>query len=114
MCIRDRYYYSASGKTSWEVPKAPAVPPPPPPKAKTHEQKLNDIINGITQQESSINTPKDKTSSNGTPQSKPIATAQPIKSDKKEKWRAYSEDKRMKIYENTASLSCTDIDDRSS
>jgi len=97
------YYYAANGQTSWEIPKAPAVPPPPPPKEKTHEQRLNDIIMGITQ-ESSVNTPKDKTSSNGTPQSsKPTVTAEAPKAEKKEKWRTYSEDKRMKIYENTVS-----------
>jgi len=98
------YYYAANGQTSWEIPKAPAVPPPPPPKERTNQQILNDIINGITQQESSANTPKDKTSSHGTPQSRPPAIAEPIKIEKKEKWRTYSEDKRMKIYENTVSL----------
>ena len=96
------YYYAANGQTSWEVPKAPAIPPPPPPKEKTHEQRLMDIINDITQ-DSSVNTPKDKTSSNGTPQTRHVVAVKPTKVEKKEKWRSYSEEKRMKIYENTVS-----------
>ncbi|KAI9810565.1 MAG: histone methyltransferase set2 [Phylliscum demangeonii] len=44
------YYYSASGEVRWDRPTQPAAPPPPPPKAVTHEDKLQQIINNITQQ----------------------------------------------------------------
>jgi len=103
------YFYSANGQTTWTRPSAPAIAPPPPPKEKTNEQKLQDIINSITQP-SSVTTSQDKTSLNGTPQQVvAIAVKEEPKEDKKdkkeEKWRSYSEEKQMKVYENTVSIS---------
>ncbi|KAF2084684.1 hypothetical protein K490DRAFT_75642 [Saccharata proteae CBS 121410] len=85
------YYYSSDGQTTWQRPTIAATQPPPPPKEKTHEQKLQEIILSITQ---------NPQSSNHTPTS---STPQPTDSakEKTEKWRSYSEDKQMKIYENT-------------
>jgi len=102
------YFYSANGQTTWTRPSAPAIAPPPPPKEKTNEQKLQDIINSITQP-SSVTTPQDKTSSNGTPQQVVAAAVkeepkQDKKDKKEEKWRSYSEEKQMKVYENTVSI----------
>jgi SET domain-containing protein len=102
------YFYSANGQTTWTRPSAPAVAPPPPPKEKTNEQKLQDIINSITQP-ASVTTPQEKTSSNGTPQQVVAAAvkeeSKPDKKEKKEeKWKSYSEEKQMKVYENTVSI----------
>lgn len=94
------YYYSASGQTTWQKPTLPASQPPPPPKEKTNEQKLQEIINSITQS----TTPTEKTSANVTPiptLPKPTQT----RPDPKEKWRSYSEEKKKKLYENTVCYS---------
>ena len=92
------YYYSANGQTTWQRPTTPASQPPPPPKVVTHEQKLQEIINSITQSA----TPKDKT---------PVSTSEPTeevvskhkKKEKTDKWRTYSQEKQKKLYENTVS-----------
>ena len=87
------YYYNANGGTQWQRPTLPAPqPPPPPPKEKTNQQKLQDIILSITQNA----TPRNETSASATPQ----PTEEP-KKDKKERWRSLSEEKKMKLYENT-------------
>lgn len=100
------YYYSKAGTTTWTRPTIPAVqPPPPPPKlpprAMTEAKALQDLIDSITKPE----TPATQTP---TPASKPLeATPQPRKKSEKpvEKWRALSQEKQMKLYENTVCLS---------
>ncbi|OCK80367.1 hypothetical protein K432DRAFT_45881 [Lepidopterella palustris CBS 459.81] len=91
------YYYSANGVTQWQRPTQPAAqPPPPPPKEKTNQQKLQDIILSITQNA----TPRNETSASATPQPS-TEESKKSKSDGKEKWRSLSEEKKMKLYENT-------------
>ena len=91
------YYYSASGQTTWQRPTAPASqPPPPPPKVMTHEQKLQEIINSITQSA----TPKEKTPASATEPVEKVVQKHK-KSEKNDKWRSYSEEKQKKLYENT-------------
>ncbi|KAF2261669.1 hypothetical protein CC78DRAFT_345430 [Lojkania enalia] len=92
------YYYNSSGATQWQRPSLPSVnqPPPPPPKAKTNEQRLQDIILNITRNA----TPTNQPSASGTPQ----PTSDEPKTDKKarsEKWRSLPQEKREKLYENT-------------
>lgn len=89
------YYYTKSGQTSWVRPTTPATAPPPTSKAKTHEQKLQDIIESIT---SSTNTPKTKPSGTSTPQSKSVQSPS-VASEPK--WKSWPEEKQMKLYENT-------------
>ncbi|KAJ9666107.1 histone methyltransferase set2 [Coniosporium apollinis] len=90
------YYYSASGQVTWQRPTAPAAQPPPPPKVVTHEQRLQEIINSITQN----TTPKEKSSASATPQ--PVQEEpKKEKTERKEKWRLYPEEKQKKLYENT-------------
>ena len=95
------YYYDSSGKTTWERPTMPALPPPPPPKPTSTNKALEDIINSITNEKN--NTPKDKPMS-----STPRVTSGETNKDSKggpEKWRTYSEEKQKKLYENTVSQS---------
>jgi histone-lysine N-methyltransferase SETD2 len=100
-CVTDRpsgrlYYYSSNGQTQWTRPTEPvaSVLPPPPPKEMSHEERLQQIINSVTKN----NTPKDKSPAVGTPQNGPPD----IKDlEKKETWRSYPEEKQKKIYENT-------------
>ncbi|KAF2840261.1 hypothetical protein M501DRAFT_932102 [Patellaria atrata CBS 101060] len=89
------YYYSGNNQVTWTRPTMPASqPPPPPPKAKTNEQKLQDIIKSITESQ----TPKDKPSASATPQS---TEPKLEKKQGKEKWRSFPEEKQKKLYENT-------------
>lgn len=91
------YYYNTSGQTTWTRPTMPAAQPPPPPKPTSTNKALEDIINEITS--ANANTPT-KASAAATPQH----TAEEAKKDKsegKEKWRSYSEEKKKKLYENT-------------
>jgi histone-lysine N-methyltransferase SETD2 len=96
------YYYSKSGQTTWQRPYLPAPEPPPPPKMPPKSiqsaKALQDIIDSITKPDPSSQTP-----SHSAPQT---ATSTPSKEKKKsnEKWRALSQEKQMKLYENTASL----------
>lgn len=89
------YYYSALGDTTWTRPTAPAAQPPPPPK-ESRDKALQDIIDGIMNAKE--NTPKEKTTTPGTPQA---STQTPDKKEGEEKWRNFSEDKQKKLYENT-------------
>ncbi|CZT08139.1 related to histone-lysine N-methyltransferase [Rhynchosporium agropyri] len=88
------YYYSKSGQTTWQRPNIPAYEPPPPPKAPPKSvqtaRAIQDIIDSITKID-----PKTPTLS--------IPTAESTPKEKKpvEKWRALSQEKQMKLYENT-------------
>ncbi|KAL8694095.1 MAG: hypothetical protein Q9218_001210 [Villophora microphyllina] len=93
------YYYNARGVSVWTRPTLAAVPPPPPPqKSASNTKALEDIISEITSKQAHVS--RDKPSASATPQA---AVNEPRKDPKvgKEKWRAYSEEKRKKIYENT-------------
>lgn len=102
------YYYDAKGQTTWQRPVMPAVQLPAPPKAVTNEQKLQDIINSITNKSS---TPKERTSGSNTPQAAAVVEEPSVDRDehvereerkeRKEKWRSYDEEKLKKLYENT-------------
>jgi histone-lysine N-methyltransferase SETD2 len=93
------YYYSKAGQTTWQRPFLPAAEPPPPPKIppKSVQQSraLQDIIDSITKPDPSASTPS--------------RTAPPTDSTPKEKkkpaekWRSLSQEKQMKLYENTVS-----------
>lgn len=96
------YYYTKDGTTTWAKPTLPAASkiavPPPPPSApakpeKTKEQMYQEIINSITASAADSRT---RPSSNSTPKS----GVSPAKA-KEPKWKSYSEDKKMKVYENT-------------
>lgn len=93
------YYYSARGDTTWKRPTTPAPQPPPPPK-ESKDKALQDIIDGIMNAKE--HTPKEKTTTPGTPQASSKPT--PDKKEGSEKWRSYSEEKQKKLYENTVSL----------
>ena len=95
------YYFSVSGFVTWDRPTMPATQaqaPPPPPKAVPGNKALEDIINSITNSKS--NTPRGTGSNSTTPQPVSVESKKDRKSGK-EKWRAYSEEKQKKIYENT-------------
>ena len=95
------YYYSKSGQTTWQRPYLPAPEPPPPPKMPPKSvqsaKALQDIIDSITKPDPSSQTP-----SRSAPQT---ATSTPSKEKKNsnEKWRSLSQEKQMKLYENTVS-----------
>lgn len=91
------YYYNSSGVTTWTRPTLAAqAPPPPPPRAKTNEQKLQDIISSIT----SKPTPNRPST---------LLTEQPAdapkddKIAKSEKWKSLSQEKQERLYEQTVS-----------
>ncbi|KAF2271723.1 uncharacterized protein EI97DRAFT_260417 [Westerdykella ornata] len=89
------YYYNSSGVTQWTRPTLPAQAPPPPPKAKTNEQKLQEIISSITQNVSS----NGNGSASGTP--KPADEQKSEKPSKSEKWKSLPLEKQQKLYEGT-------------
>jgi histone-lysine N-methyltransferase SETD2 len=92
------YYYNTSGSTQWTRPTLPAnQPPPPPPKAKTNEQKLQDIISSITQNV----TPTNPASASTTPQH--MDDAKDEKRSRGEKWKSLPQEKQEKLYEATVS-----------
>jgi histone-lysine N-methyltransferase SETD2 len=101
--VGNPYYYSKSGQTTWQRPAFPAPEPPPPPKAPPKSvqsaKALQDIIDSITKPDPSSQTP-----SRSAP---PTSTSTPTKEKKKsvEKWRSLSQEKQMKLYENTVSHS---------
>ncbi|KAL2074301.1 hypothetical protein VTL71DRAFT_8079 [Oculimacula yallundae] len=88
------YYYSKSGQTTWVRPNFPAPEPPPPPKAPPKSvqtaKAIQDIIDSITKID-----PKTPT------QSIPTGDSTPKEKKPTEKWRALSQEKQMKLYENT-------------
>lgn len=92
------YYYSARGDTTWKRPTTPAPQPPPPPK-ESKDKALQDIIDGIMNAKE--HTPKEKTTTPGTPQASSKPTPDKEGSDK---WKSYSEEKQKKLYENTVSF----------
>jgi SET domain-containing protein len=100
------YYYSKSGQTTWQRPHMPAVEPPPPPKAPPkavqNQKALQDIIDSLTKPEPSSHTPKP-----GTPQ--PAESVTKDRQKGAEKWRSYSQEKQMKVYENTVSCFALEI-----
>jgi len=92
------YYYSKTGQTQWTKPQAAATEPPPPPKEPLQSvqtaRMLQDIIDGIVKTGPA-------TPSQSVPQS---STSTPtMKEPKKpsEKWKSYSKEKQMTIYEKT-------------
>lgn len=101
------YYYSKMGAVTWQRPTIPAaVAPATKPtggmtKAQLDAKYLQDIIDGITKEES-----------------KPVAKPSPMpelespvqqRQNKEEYWRSLPEAKQMKIYENTVSASYADL-----
>lgn len=96
------YYYSETGLTQWHRPttsgKKDAVVKP---KPKSANDNLQAIIDRITTEKSTPLTTKSATPT--TPADMLGGQVQPEKKEKKEKWRQYSEEKQMKIYENTVS-----------
>jgi histone-lysine N-methyltransferase SETD2 len=97
------YYYSASGKTTWERPTQPATPATPAPGQPAKNQQnlaLQSIIDGIMNTQD--DTPSDhRTDTPVTPQ--PSAD-QPERKHKEEKWRKLPLEKQKRIYENTVSI----------
>lgn len=93
------YYYSKAGQTTWQRPFLPAAEPPPPPKIppKSVQQSraLQDIIDSITKPDPSASTP-----SRTAP---PTDSTPKEKKNPAEKWRSLSQEKQMKLYENTVS-----------
>ncbi len=93
------YYYTKSGTTTWHRPKAPAEKSPAakgPSKAQQDKTAVQEIINSLTRESS-------RPSASQTPQG---ASTPAAPEPKKEKWRSYSVEKQMKIYENTVSRVC--------
>ena len=104
------YYYTVYGQTTWTRPTAPAAqppPPPPPPKPVSANRALDDIINEITNQKAK------EAAGKATPAAipkRPVDEQKPEKKNEKEKWRSLSEEKQMKLYENTVSSEATDYE----
>lgn len=95
------YYYSKAGQTTWDRPYEPAAELPPPPrgipKAVQKQKELSDIINDAIKSQTPVQ-------SVSTDDSTPKEKKKPV-----EKWRLLSEDKQMKLYENTVSGLSTDV-----
>lgn len=93
------YYYSKAGQTTWHKPTLPAAEPPPPPKLPPKSvqtaKALQDIIDSITKSDPSSQTPQSAPTAESTPKEKKTSS---------EKWRSLPQDKQMKLYENTVSL----------
>lgn len=88
------YYYNKQGTTTWQRPTLPADQTPKvQSKAQQEQQMIQNIIARVTK--------------DGTPKSASLAPSQPHSVDtptrdgRSEKWRALSQEKQMKIYENT-------------
>jgi histone-lysine N-methyltransferase SETD2 len=98
------YYYSASGKTTWERPTLPATPATPAPGQPAKNQQnlaLQSIIDGI------MNTQEGTPSENrtATPVTPQPSADQPERRHKDgEKWRKLPLEKQKRIYENTVSI----------
>jgi hypothetical protein len=91
------YYYNTAGQTTWTRPSEPTAAPAlvqPMVKEMSHEEKLQQIINNITKN----NTPQDRSPAVETP---PSLSKEDVK---KAKWASLSEEKKQKIYENTVCL----------
>lgn len=96
------YYYSASGKTTWERPTAPATPATAPGQPSKNQQNLalQKVIDGIMNAQEDTPSEK-KTDSPATPQPADLPEK---KSKETEKWRKLPLEKQKKIYENTVSI----------
>ncbi|CAG8124305.1 unnamed protein product [Penicillium olsonii] len=94
------YYYSRSGKTTWERPTAPDTPAASTPGQPSKNQQnlaLQSIIDGIMNAQE--DTPSEnKTDTPATPQPADLPEK---KSKEVEKWRKLPLEKQKKIYENT-------------
>lgn len=92
------YFYTEFGESTWEKPVHPASEPPQqptlPPKSVQTAKALQDIIDSITKNDSNSNSTE-----------RPVLHKElSISKDKiapAEKWRSMSEEKQMKLYENT-------------
>jgi len=87
------YYYNRNGVTTWDQPTTPADLTPVvkgPSKAQQSRNALQEIIDSVTKE-----TPRPSASQTPQGGNTPTVHAKP------EKWRAYSIEKQMKIYENT-------------
>lgn len=89
------YFYTKSGKTTWQRPTLPASDSAQkgPSKAIQEQLAIQSIIDKVTKE----GTPKQPAS-----QPKEVSEVHPAES-KKGKWRTLPQDKQMKIYENTVS-----------
>lgn len=86
------YFYNKQGVTTWKRPTEPAPDPAKGPSRAMQEQAaIQSIIDRVT---------KESTTKQTTPQATPSAESATPDS-KKDKWRALSTEKQMKIYENT-------------
>ncbi|KAL3953684.1 hypothetical protein ACCO45_011640 [Purpureocillium lilacinum] len=87
------YFYTKSGKTTWQRPTLPASDSAQkgPSKAIQEQLAIQSIIDKVTKE----GTPKQPAS-----QPKEVSEVHPAES-KKGKWRTLPQDKQMKIYENT-------------
>jgi len=96
------YYYSKTGQTQWTKPQAPAAEPPPPPKEPLQSvqtaKMLQDIIDGIVKTGPATPSQSVVQSTANTP-----TTKDPKKPS--ERWRSYSKEKQMTIYEKTVGSS---------
>jgi SET domain-containing protein len=93
------YYYNSRGSTTWQRPTLPAIAPPPPPKAPSQQDVLKNIIDNIVTAKE-----KDKDTKDSSPET-PKDGKRDKKEKKEKKWESYDEDKKKKLYENTASQS---------
>ena len=93
-----QYYFSVSGKTTWQRPTAPDdVPPPPPAPIKSTEQRLQDIVDGITKAGLAATVqPVQQGPSNGELEA-------PKEVKREEKWRKLPLEKQQKLYESSVS-----------
>ncbi|OAA71287.1 histone H3 lysine 36 (K36) methyltransferase [Cordyceps fumosorosea ARSEF 2679] len=88
------YYYDKQGTTTWQRPTLPADQTPKvPSKAQQEQQMIQNIIARVTKEGTPKSTPPQ--------QSQSQSSDTPSKDSRSEKWRALSQDKQMKIYENT-------------
>jgi len=92
------YYYSKTGQTQWTKPQVAAAEPPPPPKEPLQSvqtaKMLQDIIDGIVKTGPATPSQSVTQSATNTP-----TTKDPKKPS--ERWRSYSKEKQMTIYEKT-------------
>lgn len=88
------YYYNKQGTTTWQRPTLPADQTPKvPSKAQQEQQMIQNIIARVTKE----GTPKSTLSQPSRSQSSETLSTD----SRSNKWRALTQDKQMKIYENT-------------
>ncbi|RDA83728.1 hypothetical protein CP532_0231 [Ophiocordyceps camponoti-leonardi (nom. inval.)] len=88
------YFYTGSGKTTWQRPTLPASEPVPrgPSKAMQEQLAIQSIIDKVTRE----GTPKQSAAAPAREPSEPSPRER-----KQDKWRSLPLDKQMRIYENT-------------